>query len=961
MSAPEPKATLEGHCSAINDNTLYVLSPDSFQALPLKENATWSSLPTGESVTGPACVMGVPNGDESQAALYVVGGTSSDSNYAGLQRYFFANQTWETLTPPTMDMQGRTNHSAAYLNDTSSILVYAGSTPQSESDLSSQTFVLSATAPWAIEAFTSKAPPANLPILLPWNSSHAVMTGGSETNTEIFTFGPDEGWQQLNTNLSDPLATGVKATLIEGSDGSKVLETFDMSSSPNKVSQIVLLGAGGKTAATGTTVGSSKSSKSKSKLKSQSRKRKRDLTIANWPTYNSTLAPTVTRSDFSVAQDSSGMAVVSGGNDESPVVLFNQQKNAWIDNGLFFEGESNNNQVTLSSSTSTASTSTATSSATSSATASSTVAAASSSGTSSKSHMLRVLGITLGVLFGIAALFIIALLYFRWRKQKRKRDNYVDEKDAGRLSFADRGASFMKEAGGSVANLEMQQPPRKPFVPGSNNSSHNSFAIIAGKFGPNKGGQPRQRESFESTTRLVRNVQSPMELTDIGEKSQDNTYLKPVARDEPHPPAAYDEDEPEGKRKRSSGWSRYFANNDPSLPSAYNQSQHTSASALSNYADSQIPSMPSRIPSSVLVAPLDIDFSRHFDRPISRVASASPAISHSGERGDSYFDVQPQSATVHRQSENTVLSDLLADRDHDDDHDHTRSPSALSSHFGSSEDDYFPNDSSAASEWTPVSTGQAKVVEAPTTAGAPRAPSSQYSASVYPSVYDPRLTRGASSGGGGFWPNYSRDYSREYRPTSRTKPSTPTRGEFAPPVKSTAIEEESVGDRESAMMRESMMRDSVSTMFPQGDGRMQGYYPRRDSAPRGPGHQRAMSTGLQVPGGRGSIMRDSVSTMFPRGDGTMEPGYYQGARQSQGHQRAMSTGLQVPRPTYARGDEERGPQRDSQMSNFTIFPRGVASALYPKNVALTDRSPPQQRTRGENDMSWLNLGLGNRG
>ena len=579
--------------------------------MPLKENATWSTLSPGVAVTGPACVRAVPGGDESQAALYVIGGTAQDSNYAGLQRYYFNNQTWETLTPPTLDMRSRTSHSAAYLNDSSTIAVYAGSRPAAFSDLSTQTFTISTSPPYNIRSFTSKAPPANQPIFLPWDSDSAVMLGGATTNKEIWTFGPDKGWNQLDTNLQTPLGSQVRATIIDGSDGSKVLEAYDASVSPNKVSQVVLLGAGGKTATTGQTISSS------------SRKRKRDLTLSNWPSYNNSDAPTATRSDYSVAQNSAGLSVISGGNSNSPVNIFDEQKNSWVDNGLFFDGKSNENQVPLTSATPTSSSRPSSTSPADSATSS---ASALVPGTS-KQHMLKVLGITLGVLCGVAACFILALLLMRWRKQKqRNKEQYVNEK-GDRMSFQDRGASFMKEAGGSQFDLS-GMPPSHRFL--EQNSSNNSFAIMAGRFGKSASrniGQGGRRGSTESTRPLKPNksdISRPMELSAVRDSSSP-TSLAAMAPMYGRPAV-----EPQdGEKKRSSGWSRYFATNEPQLPSAYNGHQ-SSANTLSHYTTDSRPEMPNRIPSEHLVPPLD--FRRSIDgERMSRVATGSPAFGHSAE------------------------------------------------------------------------------------------------------------------------------------------------------------------------------------------------------------------------------------------------------------------------------------------------------------------------------------------
>ena len=775
MSAPLPSSALDGHCSAIDNNILYVFSSNSFQSLPLKENATWSTLPMGQPVTGPACVRTVPGGDESQAAFYVVGGSSQDSSYHGLQRYTFATQKWETLEPTTFDMQGRTNHSAAYLNDTQSILVYAGSQPQAFSDYSTQTFVISTSSPFNIRSFTSKAPPVNAPILLPWTSDTAVMVGGATSNQDVWTFDPDNGgWNRTQITLRQGFAPGTKGTLTTGSDGGKVLATYDLTTSPNTVSQVVLQGPGGSSTGVGQSIGSS-------------RKRKRDLTLADWPSYNATNAPSVTRSDYAVAQDSNGLSVISGGSSGAPVNIFNEQENSWVDNGVFFSGKANSNQVPLVSPTSSGST-------TPSATSSSSSTASATGATllddeSSRHHMLKVLGITLGTLFGIAACFIIALLLLRWRKQKRRRQtSYLQEK-GDRMSFQDRGTPFMKESAGSNPDL-LRIPPAHRFT--EHNSSHNSFAILAGKLGKrasrnNLGGrQGDGRGSSESTRQLVRpkksDISKPVELDLWG---QDKEAI--VAHNMTAPPdLTMTPAEPLPTTKRSSGWSRYFAPTDPQIPSAYDRNQRSPAGA--NPA-SQRPDMPHRIPSTVLVPPLDfgrgddiISNNNDNNQRFAAVVSGSPAFNNSAEdlarRGSSLDAARGQRAHIHTPDRNhSRLAQTHLDADNASQTASTRTYSASSHDLSSSEyGGHDDDDDSPTSAWTPVSATQtlkpAPLSLAPTVASssqhyltasssehAPRPPSSNYTASVYD---HPRvLSRG--NGNAGFFPG-----NREaLRPTSR--------------------------------------------------------------------------------------------------------------------------------------------------------------------------------------------------
>ncbi|KAK5110391.1 hypothetical protein LTR62_006099 [Meristemomyces frigidus] len=622
MSGPQPPQALEGHCSAIDDDTLYVLSPSGFQSLDLTKNATWNEEASGKAVTGAACVT-----VDSQRAMYVIGGTSDDANYGGLQRYDFAGKSWETLSLASSIMQSRTDHSAAYLEDSRSILVYAGSQPDAPSDLSSQTFVISTVTPYNVQAFTSEAPPTSLPILTPWNSSHAVMVGGAPTNERVFLFDPSQGWSALHTNLTQPLDATSRGLIVDGSDGSKVLQVYNFNVSPNTISQIVLLDANGQTAAAGQTVGNS----------SSTRKRRRDLSLSDWPSYNSSNAPTATRADCAVAQGPSGIAAMTGGSTDLPVALFNQNENSWVDVSDFFGSKA---QQPLQPSSTPSSTATSTPTASSAPSHTAPADSGNTNGSTAHQRMLRTLGITLGVLCGIAALFILILLFLRWRKQKRRgQEGYIDEKRGTRMSFADRGASFMKEAGGSVNNLLPPDHTKFSAVNGDpHGGSHSSLAIISGKY--NKS-HPHQKASFDSTAPFAHDksgAEEPMEMMDIGEK----TLAVPSQNRLPQqrPPASTYETEKElavddADRSRSSGWSKYFATSGPTgpngvshLPVGYMRTQTTSG--LSDISDYSKASNLSRIPSSVLVPPLDIDFSKTLDgQRLSRVATGSPVFNHS--------------------------------------------------------------------------------------------------------------------------------------------------------------------------------------------------------------------------------------------------------------------------------------------------------------------------------------------
>ena len=781
MSIPQPPTELEGHCSTIYDDTLYVLSPNSFLSLPLQEHAQWSKESTGVPVTGPACVTVAPEGDASQSALYVIGGTTNNDSYGGLQRYSFGSKSWETLSAPVEVLQGRTNHGAAYLSDSQSILIYAGSQPSAPSYLSSQTFLISTQSPYNIQAYTSEAPPGNLPILQPWNSSTAVMVGGSDLNTDVWTFDPTNGWLAFGTNLTSAPGSSVHGVIIDGSDGSRVLELYDTSVSPNNVTQVVLLDAGGGTAATGQPIGSS-----------SSRKRKRDLTLQDWPKYNSTNAPTATRSDCSVAQGTNGVAVIAGGNSDVPVAMFNQDDNSWIDADKFFDSRQQPLQGSASSSVS-ASTPTTSSSG-------SNTPAPLASGTSAHNRMMRTLGITLGTLCGIAAVFILVLLFLRWRKAKqRKKEGYLDEKTGERMSFADRGASFMKEAGGSVNGLN---PPNKAWNDSQNNS-HSSLAIITGKFGNKRAtdGHARQH-SYESTARLVKDkdgttvMSEPVEMVNIEKQlpvqrkpvphtaPRETTLAPSVAEISSRPSTAHSMSSTE-MRKRSSGWSKYFATSLPTgpnglshLPSAY--AKHNAVSDGSAYSTDPIPSQISRIPSSALVPPLDIDFSKTFDgQRLSHVTMRSPSFNDSRE------DLAKRGSVIAPEGQRGLIVDPSRRRSNSD---------TISSYNRSTLSSNMTSDlynESGHTPWTPMSaTFKDHVNSRPT--------SSMYTNSIY----EQRIPSRGRGGGGGFFPGAGTNY----------RPSKAKMSHSAAPSSDWASPKAGPG----ANMQQADDRDSTVTVFPKG-------------------------------------------------------------------------------------------------------------------------------------------------
>lgn len=698
MSFKEPIYPLADHCSVIHENTLYVYSPQGFQSLELATGSEWEKLPMDISLTGAECILAPKSGDANTDMMWVVGGRVNETvrqwDYPGLMHYSFKDKKWDWQRSESWVTKERTNHAAIYIPDAKQILVYSGSSDPQSTGLSSESFLIDTRTPFGVISQPAGAnPPLVKPMLMPWDSKHAVMVGGGATNTAVYTFGAMadasgqlEGWKNLDVAIPAPITSPetTQCTLISGDDGSKVLETFDMSVSPNKVTRTVLLNKGGAVAAPDTTVGG---------------KSKR-LTLEDFPKYNDTLAPKFVRSGYSIAQGNSGKVVFSGGNAQEPLSIFDASENSWVNATEFFTGRQLQSVLSPSSSTSSA---TPTSTATETAAASSSAAAVPPAGApvNNKDRMLTVLGATLGAIFGIAALLILLLFCLRWRKQKNRRTQQGGYVEKDRLSFADRGADFMKEAGGGMGGMGQ---PKFAEV----NASNTSLAIIGGRAG---NGHKRGMLSDSSTSGLVKKA-SPLGYTEPMELSKFDLKPEPIdekmvrqnsGRIPPQPKAVGNLN-----RSRSSGWSRYFANNDatnlatmPDNRSTF-ASERTSTGSQSMYTDSRMYSQP-------MHAPPPLDIPKFENQRISKVTTGSPTLGNSTDN----LPGQPMQAEL------------------------ARANSGASTRSGISSDGHYLRD--PVESWTPVAHEE-------------RPPSSNYTGSVVMNDYRDGASSYYPDGASSFYP-----------------------------------------------------------------------------------------------------------------------------------------------------------------------------------------------------------------
>lgn len=613
MVVPEPPVKLEGHCSVIHDNTLYTYSANGFASIPLTFNGTWSKLTMGEAVSGAACVKGGIDGNNDKQALYVVGGTCSSSDYSGLQRYSFQDQRWETINPTSPVVQNRIRHGVAYLNASSSILVYAGSQPDDNTLDSSQTFAISTAPPYTVLSFRAQGvSPATSPVLLSWNNEEAALIGGSTSN-KIFLFNQTSGWRDSGLSFTKKLSSKAGYALINGSDGSKMLESFGMDVSPNTVNSEPLLGPGGVPA-----------SPSRVVQASSLRKRKRSITLNGYPTYDGTFASNTTRADYSLAQDEDrNLVVISGGDHTDPLVIFNQTSNSWANVTKLFYG---NEPVPILTPPAPEPTTAG----------NSTTSAAGSTGGSSHSNIGTIIGATLGSVIGFAVLLILILLFLR-RQHKKKAAGNSEGDDKDRLSFQDRGMEPLAKSAYPMA--------RSP-VPMAT-ASVDSLGIFSGEVDDEK--------SLRAP--VVNPVTVPKSTPPKGSPLVTVESSKEIAVDSGDLEKSWDRQYSNrpGDRTTDEGWSKYFEGNNAMNLATLNPARSTTASNMtkSDYRGSGWPSL----------TPLDFGF-LDAPKPLGHVISGSPTTEYAGSDKDGRGLIIPEC-----QSARISSADSISVTSEDDDYD----------------------------------------------------------------------------------------------------------------------------------------------------------------------------------------------------------------------------------------------------------------------------------------------------
>ncbi|KAK2742571.1 hypothetical protein FQN57_005197 [Myotisia sp. PD_48] len=648
MSFPKPPVDLKDHCSVLHKNTLYVYTPKAFLSLPLKEKAKWKKLSMGKSVTGGACFKGGIDGNPHNPAFYIIGGeTDSDSeSYIGIQRYSFASETWQSIpkeqTSGVVDLKNRVNHAATYINSSASILVYAGSQNR-DPNPSTQSFVLSHS--FHITAHNSYVPPAFDPWLVPWSEDKAAMVGGGPGNTKIFTFSAADGWQDTGAQLPGPLGdkSGTQVAMISGADGSKILEVYDFTVSPTAIRRYVIMKPDGTPGQTGQQVGipnNNNNNNSKPRAIPSTILRKRGVAISDYPEYNGKHAPKGTRKGMSLAQDS-GLVVFSGGDTETPIVIFDQNKNEWLDINNVFGLSANIMSASETATSSSIPTNTMTSefSTTMSPTnVESTPAETITASSPPNTRTLTIIGATLGAILGLAAILIIILLLLAWRRRRypygknNKKEN-ADDKD--RLSFQDQGMEPL---------TRFVQPMGRGPVP-----STDSWAIVSGNVD-----KDRMHER-DDAIRTVGNNHLPLEKGRSPLRNVETTQTNHSHAGNRGFGATVHTVPSEG-RLTDEGWGKYFqGDNDTSRD---NRSTVSSLESKSDYRGSGWPHTSAEVP------PLNIGRIGE-TQELGQVSTGSPSTEHPAPWDNYLVAQQGMSAKISSGDSISVCSDDNNERNND--------------------------------------------------------------------------------------------------------------------------------------------------------------------------------------------------------------------------------------------------------------------------------------------------------
>ena len=540
MPVPLPKAPLVNHCSALRNNTLYTFSEDAFQSLELKNGSKWKTLPLAVGTRGAACVL--TGRGTTEEALYIVGGATSnpektpEKGFMGLQRWIFARKEWENVLLPDPVTFNLTNHGAAFLETTQRLIVFAGTAWPAVNLPSANTFLIQAAAPNEITSIPAREA-LLAPIVLPWEQDGALIVGGNGGNTALSTYSTDAGWVTLGAKLSNGIRDRGQAvaSLMDGDDGSRMLVVFDLKDTPAQVETVKVKDP----------VAKAKSLKNRATGANPPVSTEGQLSADNWPKYNATGAPKVSRTGTSLAYDGD-MVVISGGDEKEPLLMFNTRKNSWVSAQSVFLADSQESVRPAESGSRTDSPPTQTTP----------VSAPTDTATGhsrSGPNTVQSLFIVLGSILGAALILGTCYYYLKRRRQRRNlgKGRAAGGGDGDRMSFQDRGASFMKEAGGDPY-LAPPPPRAMPLQTENNDSWINVQRQVSTRGGGDGGGGGSARANPPHMNYNFKNGPTVHRVGGQGVIVHPGQEVKLGADNR-----ASDNN----KESRGSGWSKYFSGN----------------------------------------------------------------------------------------------------------------------------------------------------------------------------------------------------------------------------------------------------------------------------------------------------------------------------------------------------------------------------------------------------------------
>jgi len=442
-----------------------------------------------------------------------------------------------------------------------------------------------------------------------------------------------------------------------------------MSISPNQVNRTVLLGSGGDPVSKAIPISNKKKARGEDSKWVSKKASIKSLTLSNWPSYNSTLAPTSTRSSYSIAQDANGMVVISGGNVGDSISLFQATENTWLNTTSVFTLASKTESPLTSTpaSVSAASVASGSSLASTASAQPSDSAIATSSKSTTKSDSMKVLGAVLGSVVGLALFLFAILLLLRHRRKRREHAELGHQRRASGLGQDEKDVAQVQRSpnyGSSFLDLDTSSNFQGHKAGKESHSSFSSMAILMGKVGQSaghkRGGLSRNDGSNASSADSMFNkkyknaISNPIPQengsgamngglpgalvkevsfeSDAASRTAQTTPTAPAGQAGPSTRTRASNGGRRGSTRRSSGWNRYWSGGSGAMNILGLGSKRNTYSTSSDRSTNSQYSAEQRMPSQVpRLSALEIPPSSGGNFGLSRVATGSPTVSYNSD------------------------------------------------------------------------------------------------------------------------------------------------------------------------------------------------------------------------------------------------------------------------------------------------------------------------------------------